>query len=170
MTANVHFWHPGIQFAFLLCPFVIGLSGVAINYYVACSRHFQIMFAALPNSAWPQEQLYKGGVILLISRLNMIAGISGFMLFPQYSVRKGLVDADDVHNFPRLPSALVGYFLVARNNWRSLAALGAGLDQAVPKSLKRGRRIVVRAPVNRERARLESAIKKAAALQWPSKT
>ncbi|MFK0088119.1 hypothetical protein ACIQUS_12600 [Pseudomonas sp. NPDC090755] len=97
---DINAWPPSIAIAFGLAPFVIAMPGVAIHYYVACSRHFHIMLAALPNSAWPQQQLVKWGIIVQTSRLNMVGGISGFLLFPSYSIRKGLLDVNDVRNFP----------------------------------------------------------------------
>lgn len=58
------------------------------------------MIAALPNSVWPREQIIKMGMIVLTSRLNLVIGVGSFLLFPQFNVRRGVLDADDVRNFP----------------------------------------------------------------------
>lgn len=97
---DINTWPRSIAIAFGLTPFMMGLLGLALSYYIACSRHFHIMIAALPNSAWPREQIIKTGMIVLTSRLNLVIGVGSFLLFPQFNVRRGVLDADDVRNFP----------------------------------------------------------------------
>ncbi len=79
-------------------PFVIGLSGVAIGVYIACSRHFDTMLSALSNSTWARQQDILG-TTSLASRFYLVGTLSGALLFPQYLVRKGMLDAGDVSNF-----------------------------------------------------------------------
>ncbi|WP_051231399.1 hypothetical protein [Stutzerimonas azotifigens] len=93
-------WPLELQIACLLAPFVISLPGVAIGVYIACSRHFDTMLSAFPNSAWARQQDILG-TTSLASRCYLVSSLSGALLFSQYLVRKGTLDADDVRNFPR---------------------------------------------------------------------
>ncbi len=67
------FWNSWWAFAFMLTPFVIGLSGVAIGVYIACSRHFNIMLSALPNSAWVSLATFNSS----IGRIYLAEGEEG---------------------------------------------------------------------------------------------
>lgn len=100
MVFNFYSWCLDCQLILVGAPFVMCLIGVVIQYYIACSRHFRVMLAAMQNSTWPSVQCYKYGVVVLTSRLNLVAGISGFLTWKSYSIRKGLVNFDDVRNFP----------------------------------------------------------------------
>ncbi|MBK3867115.1 hypothetical protein GFL09_05315 [Pseudomonas stutzeri] len=83
----------------MLTPFVIGLSGVAIGVYIACNRHFNIMLSALPNSAWAKQQ-HILGTRNFTSRFYLVGSLSGALLLSDFNVRKGVLDANDVSNFP----------------------------------------------------------------------
>lgn len=92
-------WPLDLQIAFLLAPFIIGLSGVAIGVYIACTRHFDTMLSAFPKSTWAKQQ-HILGTTSLASRFYLVGSLSGALLFPQYLIRKGVLDAEDVSNFP----------------------------------------------------------------------
>lgn len=92
-------WPLDLQIAFLLAPFVIGLSGVAIGVFIASSRHFEIMLSALPNSAWAMQKNIVG-TTSLASRCYLVSTLSGALLFSEFNVRKGVLNANDVSNFP----------------------------------------------------------------------
>ncbi|MFK0085870.1 hypothetical protein ACIQUS_01090 [Pseudomonas sp. NPDC090755] len=101
MTSDFfHSWHPGLSFAFLFTPFVIGMSGVAISCHIACSRNFSIMLAALPNCPWLLQQIPIWGVTSLKSRYYLVNTICAAMLYPPFGIRRGLLNADEVRNFP----------------------------------------------------------------------
>lgn len=93
------FWNSWWALAFMLTPFVIGLSGVAIGVYIACGRHFNIMLSALPNSAWAKQQ-HILGTTKFTSRFYLVGSLSGALLLSDFNVRKGVLDANDVSNFP----------------------------------------------------------------------
>lgn len=91
--------NPYVRITLLLAPFVIGLSGVAVVVYIACSRHFDTMLSAFPKSTWTKQQ-YVLGTTSLASRFYLVGSLSGALLFPQYLIRKGVLDTEDVSNFP----------------------------------------------------------------------
>jgi hypothetical protein len=93
------FWSSWWAFSFMLAPFVIALSGVLVGVFIACSRHFDTMLSAFSKSTWARQQDILG-TTSLASRCYLVSTLSGTLLFPQYLVRKGVIDADDVSNFP----------------------------------------------------------------------
>lgn len=94
------FWNSWWAFACMLAHFVISLSGVAIGVYIACSRHLDNMLLALPNSSWPKHQRNILGTASLGSRCYLVSTIGGALFFSKFNVRKGVLDAEDVRNFP----------------------------------------------------------------------
>lgn len=98
---DINTWPPGIAIAFGFAPFVIGITGVAMNAYIAHSRDFDIIIASLPNSVWLKMQIPFWGTTRLKSRCYLLSTIGGAMLYPKLSVRLGMMDADDLRNFPR---------------------------------------------------------------------
>ena len=94
-------WPLDLQIAFLLAPFVISLSGVAIGVYIANSRHFENMLSALPNSSWLRYQRSILGTTSFGSRCYLVSAIGGALFFSKFNVRKGVLDAEDVRKFPR---------------------------------------------------------------------
>ncbi|MGH8383021.1 hypothetical protein [Pseudomonas sp.] len=95
------FWSSWWAFAFMLAPFVIGLSGVAMGAYIACSRDFNIMLAALPNCLWLKQQIPLWGTTGLKSRCYLVNTVCAAMVYPSIGIRRGLFDADEIRNFPR---------------------------------------------------------------------
>ncbi|ARU90165.1 hypothetical protein [Pseudomonas sp. M30-35] len=125
MNFNVWFetWPLDLQIAFLLAPFVIALSGVAIGVYIACSRHFDSMISAFPKSAWARQRDILG-TSSLASRCYLVSSLSGALLFPQHLVRKGVIDADDVSDFPpslRRLMAVSAWLVIVGMAWLFLA-------------------------------------------------
>lgn len=93
-------WPPYLRIAFLLAPFVTGLSGVALGIYIAYSRDFPNMLTALSNSNWPKRTHLVLGSQDFISRCYLVSSTGGALLFPDRSIRKGLLDREDMRNFP----------------------------------------------------------------------
>ncbi len=94
------FWSSWWAFAFMLAPFVIGLSGVAMNTYMACTCDFDNIIASLPNSGRGKYQMPLWRATSFKSRWYLLAGIGGVMAFPKLSIRLGVIDAEDMRNFP----------------------------------------------------------------------
>ena len=116
-------WPLDLQILFLLAPFVISMPGVAIGVYIACSRHFDSMLAAFPKSAWARQQDILG-TTSLASRCYLVGTLSGTLLFPQYLIRKGTIDADDVRNFPpslRRLMLVSSWLVIVGTTWLFLA-------------------------------------------------
>ena len=97
---DINTWPPNVAIAFGLAPFVIGLSGVVMNTYMACTRDFDNIVASLPNSGRGKYQMPFWGATSFRSRWYLLAAIGGVMVFPKLSIRLGAIDAEDLRNFP----------------------------------------------------------------------
>ncbi len=69
--------------------------------YIACSRDFNIMLAALPNCLWLKQQIPLWGTTGLKSRCYLVNTVCAAMVYPSIGIRRGLFDADEIRNFPR---------------------------------------------------------------------
>ncbi|POF87142.1 hypothetical protein BGP80_03910 [Pseudomonas putida] len=94
-------WKSAWSLVLLLSPFVIALTGVAIDLHIAGSRHFRVMEKALQRSPALDFYINLWGTHSLRSRGLVVAWMSGLLLYPSYSIKKGALHADDVRDFPR---------------------------------------------------------------------
>jgi hypothetical protein len=123
MIIDPHSWHPGLAFAFMLAPFVVGLSGVVITVYMAC-RNLDEMQAAFSNSSHIKNQMSIWAGVDLSSRCMQVGAISGAMLWSRFFIRRGELDPDEVRNFPpRLKRRILlsAWLLVIGMAWLFLA-------------------------------------------------
>ncbi|MFK8329137.1 hypothetical protein M2D63_003820 [Pseudomonas sp. BJa5] len=129
---DINTWPPSIAIAFGLAPFIIGLSGVAIDTYTARSRDFDLIIASLPNSVWLKMQIPFWGTTRLKSRCYLLTTIAGAMLYPKLSVRLGMMDAEDLRNFPprlRRRMLIASWLLITAAVW---LAIGLALIKLSP--------------------------------------
>ncbi|ROL71689.1 hypothetical protein [Pseudomonas vranovensis] len=68
--------------------------------YIARSRDFDLVIASLPNSLWLKQQIPFWGTTRLRSRCYLLSTICGAMLYPKLCIRLGMMDAEDLRNFP----------------------------------------------------------------------
>ncbi|ANI16364.1 hypothetical protein A9C11_21375 [Pseudomonas citronellolis] len=93
------FWNSWWAFSFMLSPFLVSLSGIALGIYIACSRDFKGILVALSNSEQPKRTSLILGSQDLISRCYLVSSIGGALLLPDRSIRRGLLDREDMRNF-----------------------------------------------------------------------
>ncbi|WP_128323813.1 hypothetical protein [Pseudomonas alkylphenolica] len=129
---DINTWPPIIVIPFGLAPFVIVLSGIALNAYTARSRDFDLIIASLPNSLWLKQQIPFWGTSSLKSRCYLLSSISGAMLYPKFCIRLGMMDAEDLRNFPqrlRRRIQLICWLVMIGSAW---FAIGLALIQLSP--------------------------------------
>ncbi|MEG1251465.1 MAG: hypothetical protein RSE37_22720, partial [Citrobacter sp.] len=97
---DINSWPPIIVIPFALLPFVITFSGIVMEVWMARSRDFDLIIASQPNSVWLQQQVLFWGTTRLKSRCFVLSTFSGAVLYPKLCVRLGMVDAEDLRNFP----------------------------------------------------------------------
>lgn len=93
------FWNSWWAFSFMLSPFLVSLSGIALGIYIACSRDFKGILTALSNSELPKRTSLILGSQDLISHCYLVSSIGGALLLPDRSIRRGLLDREDMRNF-----------------------------------------------------------------------
>ncbi|QVM89519.1 hypothetical protein JYG34_15955 [Pseudomonas entomophila] len=70
---DLSWWPVELRIVLLLAPFVIVLTGLAIQLHISGSRHFQVMCDALQRSEGLREELRNGGALTLKFRLMSAA-------------------------------------------------------------------------------------------------
>jgi len=82
-------------------PFVIGLIGLAVDIHIARSGEYALMTSALQRSQCLSYAKMLWGEKSISSKILVISIISGPLLSPGPSIRKGLLDAQDYEHFPK---------------------------------------------------------------------
>ncbi|CAM3991855.1 hypothetical protein D3C81_1116130 [compost metagenome] len=124
---DINTWPPSVAIAFGFAPFVISLSGVAMETYIARSRDFDLIIASLPNSLWLKQQIPFWGTTRLKSRCYLLSTICGAMLYPRLCIRLGMMDAEDLRNFPprlRRRLLIASWLIIIGSAW---LFIGVGL-------------------------------------------
>ncbi|WP_038998769.1 MULTISPECIES: hypothetical protein [Pseudomonas] len=127
---DINTWPPSVAIAFGFAPFVISLSGVAMETYIARSRDFDLIIASLPNSLWLKQQIPFWGTTRLKSRCYLLSTICGAMLYPKLCIRLGMMDAEDLRTFSAAASPTLVDCFLADHHWFSLAVYRCRPDQA----------------------------------------
>jgi hypothetical protein len=96
MTA---FWSSWWAFAFMLAPFVIGLSGMAIGAYTT-HHDLERMKAVFPKSICIASSMRLWAGFSFWSRMMQTGAIAGAVLWPKPLLKRGELDPDELRNFP----------------------------------------------------------------------
>ncbi|MFB4392098.1 MULTISPECIES: hypothetical protein [unclassified Pseudomonas] len=91
---------PEIRVAILFVPFSMAIVGLAITAHIAATSHFEVLRAALQNSEGFQEDVRANGALTVRFRVLIVSGASVLLLWPEWAIRKGLLDPVDNQNFP----------------------------------------------------------------------
>jgi len=59
------------------------------------------MLAGFKNSKWLKQQVPIWGTVHLRSRIYLVNTISTAMLYPPFGINRGLIEADEVRDFPK---------------------------------------------------------------------
>ncbi len=111
-------WHPYIRIAYLLAPFVVGLSGVFMILVMAY-RNLDTILATFPNSEYVKRQKLLWGGRDLPSRFILMSSLAAVALCPNGYIRRGELDEHEARN---LPHSIKRRMIVA---W-GLCAVGMG--------------------------------------------
>ncbi|MNE64673.1 hypothetical protein D3C80_1600960 [compost metagenome] len=95
------FWSSWWAFAFMMTPFALCFSGVALSMYIAFGRDFDVMLARFEGSNWLKQQIPIWGTRHIPSRFYLVNTLCAAMLHPPFGIKRGLIDADEVRKFPR---------------------------------------------------------------------
>ncbi|WP_166363814.1 hypothetical protein [Pseudomonas akapageensis] len=100
-------WPLDLQISFLLAPFVIGLSGMAVLAYTTY-QHYERIITAFPNSPGVQNYTRRCAGFDFHSRCMQVSFTAGFVLWPKIQIRRGELDPEEVRKFPAEIKRLMG--------------------------------------------------------------
>lgn len=123
-------WPPLLKLAFLIFPFVIGLSGLAVNVRIAMSRDYQVVLSAITSNPYLEQMKLVWGGGNLRSRCLLMSTVSALVTFPRLHLYMGWLDEEELKHFPpRLKRkmsialwlifialfwSLIGYFMIKK--------------------------------------------------------
>jgi len=93
-------WSIYARLAFLCSPLVMIFIGLAIDFYIAGSRHFMVMCHAFRRSSLLVEETQFSGTLSLRARFMVVAGMSSAVLWPNLFIRRGQLHPEDNDQFP----------------------------------------------------------------------
>lgn len=93
-------WAFMLRVSVLLTPIVVGMSGVALSFYIACTREFFVVVAALSSSAWLEGQKRYMSDLSLKSRWIIVCGVCGLLILPGPQIRRGMLSVEGLEAFP----------------------------------------------------------------------
>ncbi|WP_449433754.1 hypothetical protein [Pseudomonas putida] len=93
-------WTAAWKLVFLISPFVIGLSGVALIVRIALTREFDVVMSAITNNPYLERMKQFWGVESLRSRCLLVSAVSSLVTFPGPQLRRGWLCHEEVRNFP----------------------------------------------------------------------
>lgn len=87
----------------LLVPWLLMLAGLGTHAWVARSRHFEALVAALPSSYWLQISFLMWDANSYRGRFHITTMVSGVIFWPikNLHIRKNKLDPADIANFPK---------------------------------------------------------------------
>lgn len=85
---------------FLLAPFVLIVIALGIDVHIVISDQFNIMLRALTNSSAISSFSLVWNRRSLKSKVMLISSVSALFMWPEYFMRKGLLDVQDNRSFP----------------------------------------------------------------------
>lgn len=97
---DISAWPANARLAIVLIPFALSVVGLAMTTHIAATRHFEVLRAALQNSKGFQDNVRAKGTLTVKFRALIVAGAAVFLLWPDWAIRKGLLDPEDNKNFP----------------------------------------------------------------------
>lgn len=100
LSAMSSFWNSWWAFAFMMIPFLLCMTGIAIDTHIACSRHFNVMLDSFQKSRWLHQQTQLWGTTSLKSRALIVSSMSTALIYPQLGIRRGVINADEIRRFP----------------------------------------------------------------------
>ncbi len=84
----------------LLGSMMLCAIGMSMELYVASSKHYRVMLRSFKNSAGLTFYLRLWGGRTLRARFWVVSAMAGLMVYHQYAVKRGILNAADVKAFP----------------------------------------------------------------------
>ncbi|MFK3771497.1 hypothetical protein [Pseudomonas sp. NPDC089406] len=93
-------WQLAWEITLRILPFLIGLSGVALQVQLACSRHYPTIIKSLERSLALERLKFMWGEHGFYSRLSLVSSIAALAFCPQHFIKRKLLHPDDIKRLP----------------------------------------------------------------------
>jgi hypothetical protein len=90
-----------VKIFLLASPFLLVLSGLTLDVYIACTHHFKTMTQALQRSGCLPFARLMCGERSIKSRVLIISMVSSELMAPNSRIRRGSLNAQDYKEFPK---------------------------------------------------------------------
>jgi len=97
---DFEYWPPLLKLAFLIGPFFIGISGLAVNVQIAMSRDYKIALSAITSNPYLEQMKPVWGGGNLRSRCLLLSTVSALVAFPKLHLYMGWLDEQELRDFP----------------------------------------------------------------------
>nr|WP_314873796.1 hypothetical protein [uncultured Pseudomonas sp.] len=93
-------WPTLVRWAIIMPPLPMLVIGLAIEYHIACSRHFPVMCRSFGRSPLLVSEMSASSTLTAGSRVLIVAGMTAAIMWPGFFVRRGQLHPDDSIQFP----------------------------------------------------------------------
>ena len=95
---GLDFWRSWWAIIFIGGPLIVGFVFILNSLYI--SRHLPVILKALENSRYVATYLRLTQGLGLFGRIFLINKIARMVVWPGFEIRLGLLNANDITNFP----------------------------------------------------------------------
>lgn len=93
-------WPFAIKLLFLLSPFFIALTGLAMTCRIAVSKDFEIAMSSINSNNYLEAVKLAWGAKKLKYKFFLLGAVAGILESASLQVKFGLVDPEEISRFP----------------------------------------------------------------------
>ncbi|MFT0519586.1 hypothetical protein [Pseudomonas faucium] len=123
---NLDAWPMVIKLPFLIVPVVIALSGAVMNACITLSRDYNVVCSSVTTNPYIESLKNTWGGSSFKWRYFLVGAIGGLVTFPQFVLRRGQLDANELGAFPpnlKRKLAISSWLIIIGFGWMVVAAL-----------------------------------------------
>lgn len=123
---NLDAWPMVIKLPFLIVPVVIALSGAVMNACITLSRDYKVVCSSVTTNPYIESLKNTWGASSFKWRYFLVGAIGGLVTFPQFVLRRGQLDANELGAFPpnlKRKLAISSWLIIIGFGWMVVAAL-----------------------------------------------
>nr|WP_314614730.1 hypothetical protein [uncultured Pseudomonas sp.] len=123
---NLDAWPMVIKLPFLIFPLVIALSGAVMNACITLGRDYEVVCSSVTTNSYIESLKNTWGSSSFKWRYFLVGAIGGLVTFPQFVLRRGQLNADELRAFPpnlKRRLAISSWLIIIGFGWMVIAAL-----------------------------------------------
>ncbi|MGX1022655.1 MULTISPECIES: hypothetical protein [unclassified Pseudomonas] len=90
----------GVKIALGVVPFTLSMVGIGMGFYIAGSRHFNVLCRTFKNSNGLVDDLKYWSTISIRTRSMVVNRFTLAAVWPNLGIRQGWLNAEDFRNCP----------------------------------------------------------------------